>query len=84
MKKIRPIARVIVEPIGNRKGWHWRQVTGNGATAAVSPKSYDTKALAHRAGRRQVEVLNYPYAAVLPTGETPVLPGYAAALVISE
>jgi len=80
--KVRPIARVIVEPAGNRKGWHWRQVTGNGSTGATSPKNYDTKALAHRAGQRQVDVLNYPYTAVLPVGEAAVLPGYAAVLVV--
>ena len=53
-----PAIRVIVEPAAARKGWHWRQVTRNGATGAVSPKNYDTKALAKRAGDRQVEVLN--------------------------
>lgn len=57
------VIRVIVEPAPERKGWHWRQVTRNGATGAVSPKFYDTKALARRAAHRQVDVLNG-----LPTG----------------
>ena len=53
-----PPIRVIVEPAAQRKGWRWRQVTRNGATGAVSPKNYDSKALAKRAGQRQVDVLN--------------------------
>lgn len=84
MKKSRPVARVLVEPAPHRKGWVWRQVTGNGATAAVSPKTYDTKALAKRAGQKQVDTLNYPYNDVLPVGEKPVLPDCAATLVVAE
>lgn len=53
-----PPIRVIVEPAAQRKGWRWRQVTRNGATGAVSPKNYDSKALAKRGGQRQVDVLN--------------------------
>lgn len=56
MKK--PIIRVIVEPAPRRKGWLWRQVRRNGGTGAVSPKTYDSKALAKRAGQQQVDLLN--------------------------
>lgn len=63
------VIRVIVEPAPERKGWHWRQVTRNGATGAVSPKFYDTKALARRAGQRQVDLLNWGVNRALPVGE---------------
>lgn len=55
---MKPAVRVLVEAVPQRKGWHWRQVGRTGATGAVSPKTYDTKALARRAGQRQVDVLN--------------------------
>lgn len=49
---------VIVEPAPRRKGWLWREVGKTGSVAAVSPKNYDTKALAKRAGDARVRKYN--------------------------
>lgn len=53
------ITKVIVRPAANRKGYIWEQRAVHGGNVqAVSPKTYDTPALAKRAGQRQVDILN--------------------------
>jgi hypothetical protein len=64
-----PRHRVIVSPAPKRKGWRWEQVARNGMVGAASPKTYDTKANAKRAGQRQVDALNWGFNHWLPVGE---------------
>lgn len=53
------IVKVMVREALNRKGWIWEQRSVRGGNVqAISPKPYDTKALAKRAGQRQVDLLN--------------------------
>lgn len=53
------IVKVVVRPAPNRKGFIWEQrAVRGGNVQAVSPKTYDDKALAKRAGQRQVNILN--------------------------
>lgn len=67
------VAYVVVEPAPRRKGWQWRQTGRTGMTGATSPKAYDTKALAKRAGQRQVDILNaggrFVFASIHPGAE---------------
>lgn len=77
-----PPVRVIVETAPERKGWRWRQVARNGATGAISPKNYDTKALAKRAGERQVEVLNAAQEALMDIVADRMLPEEVASLTL--
>jgi hypothetical protein len=54
------IVKVVVRQAPSRKGWLWEQrAVRGGNVQAISPKYYDTKALAKRAGQRQVDLLNY-------------------------
>lgn len=53
------ITKVLVRPAPNRKGYVWEQrAVRGGNVQAISPKTYDTFALAKRAGQRQVDILN--------------------------